>query len=50
MSLLVAADQAGILDRAIEICAVSTGAMQQIRTGAEEIRSYRIWYLRRRGQ
>jgi len=50
MTLIVAADQAGILDRAIEIIAdISAKPTQQIRSGAGQIRRAMSRSRRRRG-
>lgn len=49
MSLLLAAEQAGILGRACELVdAVLCDATDQISSGAAQIRAYRLWVVRGR--
>lgn len=47
MTLLVAAERAGILGRACELVDMMlVEATEQISTGAAQIRAYRLWYSR----
>jgi len=49
MTLLLAAERAGILGRARELVeAISAQATDQISTGAAQIRAYRLWLVRGR--
>jgi hypothetical protein len=49
MTLLLAAEQAGILGRACELVdGMLVAATEQISTGAAQLRSYRIWVVRGR--
>lgn len=49
MTLLIAAERAGILGRACELVdEVSSEATAQISAGVSQIRAYRIWYVRGR--
>jgi len=51
MSLLLAAEAAGILGRACELIdAVSVEATEQISVGIVQLRAYRIWYSRGQGR
>lgn len=49
MTLLLAAEQAGILGRACELVdTMLLEATEQISTGAAQIRAYRLWVVRGR--
>lgn len=51
MSLIYSAIRAGIFDRAMDVCeGAMTEATWQIRTGAAQIRAYRLWKSRGRGR